>query len=133
MGPPACLPSSCLPAWFGITLHPRCLPPLPPAPRSIQLIPAADGFDTHSVQKDVAHLPNIRRELGVSYADMCAVPWGWQQWIAALPSQLHLLECCQAGDVQQPALHQTQCDPEGVQAPEAWAALLLPPLQAFLR
>lgn len=38
--------------------------------RSIQLIPAADGFDHTTAQKDTAHLPNIRQETGHCYADM---------------------------------------------------------------
>lgn len=37
---------------------------------SIQLIPAADGFDHHSAQKDRAHLPRIQRETGHAYSDM---------------------------------------------------------------
>lgn len=37
---------------------------------SIQLIPAADGFDHHSAQKDRAHLPRIQRDTGHAYADM---------------------------------------------------------------
>ncbi|KAL4442043.1 hypothetical protein ABPG77_011304 [Micractinium sp. CCAP 211/92] len=37
---------------------------------SIQLIPAADGFDHHSAQKDRAHLPRIQRETGHDYHEM---------------------------------------------------------------
>ncbi|KAL4427826.1 hypothetical protein ABPG75_001915 [Micractinium tetrahymenae] len=37
---------------------------------SIQLIPAADGFDHHSAQKDRAHLPCIQQETGHAYTDM---------------------------------------------------------------
>ncbi|KAI3430643.1 hypothetical protein D9Q98_005236 [Chlorella vulgaris] len=37
---------------------------------SVQLIPAADGFDQHSAQKDKAHLPNIQREIGLPYSSL---------------------------------------------------------------
>lgn len=37
---------------------------------SVQLIPAADGFDARTAQKDVCHLPNIKSELGVEYTEM---------------------------------------------------------------
>lgn len=37
---------------------------------SIQLIPAANGYDQHSAQKDKAHFPAIQRELGIDYRDM---------------------------------------------------------------
>lgn len=37
---------------------------------SVQLIPAADGFDQHSAQKDKAHLPNIQRETGLPYSSL---------------------------------------------------------------
>lgn len=37
---------------------------------NIQLIPAADGFDAHSAQKDRCHLPNIKAATGLQYADM---------------------------------------------------------------
>lgn len=37
---------------------------------SIQLIPAADGFDQHSAQKDKAHLPNIQCDTGLPFTDM---------------------------------------------------------------
>ena len=37
---------------------------------SIQLIPASSGSDMHSAQKDKAHLPNIRKVMGVEYRDM---------------------------------------------------------------
>lgn len=45
-------------------------PPLRCRPRSIQLIPAADGFDSTTAQKDTAHLPRIQAELGVPYDEM---------------------------------------------------------------
>ena len=38
--------------------------------RSIQLIPAADGFDSVSAQKDVMHLPAIQAETGVPNSQM---------------------------------------------------------------
>ncbi|KAK9909492.1 hypothetical protein WJX75_003128 [Coccomyxa subellipsoidea] len=37
---------------------------------SVQLIPASSGFDHHSAQKDTAHFPAIKKELGISYSDM---------------------------------------------------------------
>ncbi|GAB4819975.1 hypothetical protein N2152v2_007021 [Parachlorella kessleri] len=37
---------------------------------SIQLIPAASGYDQVSAQKDTAHFPNLQRELGVDYSKM---------------------------------------------------------------
>lgn len=43
--------------------------PAPP-PCSIQLIPAADGFDQTSASKATEHLPRIQAELGVAYDDM---------------------------------------------------------------
>ena len=52
--------------------HNRLGLPTPVAlpPCSIQLIPAANGFDSVSAQKDVAHLPAIQAETGVAYAQM---------------------------------------------------------------
>lgn len=60
-------------------------------PCSLQLIPAQDGCDHHSAQKDRAHLPNIRRETGVEYTAMLffddemgnikkARGWVWVSW-----------------------------------------------------
>lgn len=37
---------------------------------NMQLIPASSGFDHHSAQKDVAHFPNIRSEMGIEYNRM---------------------------------------------------------------
>lgn len=37
---------------------------------NMQLIPASSGFDHHSAQKDVAHFPNIRKEMGIEYNQM---------------------------------------------------------------
>jgi hypothetical protein len=37
---------------------------------SLQLIPAADGFDHVGAQKDAMHLPAIQRELGAPYSSM---------------------------------------------------------------
>lgn len=37
---------------------------------SLQLIPARDGYDDVTAQKDVAHFPNIREETGVEYHEM---------------------------------------------------------------
>lgn len=37
---------------------------------NIQLIPAADGFDAVSAQKDTCHLPNIRTATGLQWRDM---------------------------------------------------------------
>jgi hypothetical protein len=47
-----------------------CLPAAVAPSCSIQLIPAANGFDSVSAQKDVAHLPAIQAETGVAYAQM---------------------------------------------------------------
>lgn len=35
-----------------------------------QLIPAADGFESHSAQKDKLHLPNIKAATGLDYSEM---------------------------------------------------------------
>lgn len=37
---------------------------------STQLIPAANGFDQTSAQKDTCHFPNIAKETGVDFEDM---------------------------------------------------------------
>jgi magnesium-dependent phosphatase 1 len=37
---------------------------------SVQLIPAADGFDQATAQKDTCHFPNIAKATGVSFDDM---------------------------------------------------------------
>jgi hypothetical protein len=37
---------------------------------TIQLIPAANGYDSHSAQKDTCHLPNIQKATGCEYASM---------------------------------------------------------------
>lgn len=37
---------------------------------NIQLIPAADGFDAISAQKDTCHLPNVRAATGLQWRDM---------------------------------------------------------------
>ncbi|WIA09098.1 hypothetical protein OEZ85_008511 [Tetradesmus obliquus] len=37
---------------------------------NIQLIPAANGYDSHSAQKDTCHLPNIRQATGCEYSSM---------------------------------------------------------------
>ena len=37
---------------------------------NIQLIPAANGFDQQSAQKDTCHFPNIHSATGIAYNDM---------------------------------------------------------------
>lgn len=37
---------------------------------NIQLIPAANGYDSHSAQKDTCHLPIIRQATGCEYSSM---------------------------------------------------------------
>ena len=34
------------------------------------MIPASSGFDHHSAQKDTAHFPAIKKELGIPYSEM---------------------------------------------------------------
>lgn len=45
-------------------------PRLSPQFRSLQLIPAANGFDGTSAMKDKAHLPHIQQETGLPYSEM---------------------------------------------------------------
>ncbi|CAD7695298.1 unnamed protein product [Ostreobium quekettii] len=54
----------------------------------LQLIPAADGFDQRSAQKDTAHFPNLKRDSGLPYSDMLffddehknVAKGGWAFW-----------------------------------------------------
>lgn len=59
---------------------PACIgaAPTPPTPPTgldakfdeCQLIPAADGFDSTSAQKDHCHLPNIQKATGAAFSEM---------------------------------------------------------------
>lgn len=57
----------------------------------IQLIPAANGYDSYSAQKDTCHLPNIKAATRCDYADMLFLDdeQGNVNKVGTLPGVLH--------------------------------------------